>query len=391
MMKCSKGGLSISKHVTGQLARIGVFRVTNVHYSTTVEYPRSPAAPSSSIAWGELAFGLTPAKYMYVNEASINQEFSLGKGQILPYGPLALYPSASVLSYGQGIFEGIKAFRTSKNRVVVFRPKENAKRINNGAETFLMSKIPESVFIDALDRIVISNSEFVPPENQGALYLRPILFGSGPSLGVAPSPSYTFAIYVSPVGNYFKSAKVAPIDLVVSADTHRSAPKGSGATKAIGNYAPCFRAQTNAKKEGFSEVLFVDSVQEKYIEEVGAANVFCVTPDKVLHTPSLRGTILPGITRQSIIQLAKEKGYKVNEDRISLDTFCSSVEAFASGTGASITPIGSVTVKGTKYNIGEGVGKITQEMTKAILDIQYERVPDTHGWLHDPWQSFKFA
>lgn len=324
---------------------------------------------------------------MYVSETTKGVPFP--KGSLRPYGPLSLEPAATVLNYGQGLFEGAKAFRTAKNRIVLFRPHENSKRLNYGASKFVMPPVPEEVFMHGVDEVVRANSQWVPPVDQGALYLRPVLFGSGAALGVSPSPSYTFCIWVSPVGPYFKGGRVTPIALLASNATHRASPKGSGEVKAIGNYAPCFLTQKQAKEQGFAEVLFLDAKEEKYVEEAGASNFFCVTKERVIMTPGLSGTILPGITRNSIATLMRDRGYTVVDNRrLPLSVVCSAEEAFCSGTGASVTPVGSITYEGKKYLLGDGrVGEITKEATKALLDIQMEKAEDKYGWLHDPWKN----
>ena len=216
-------------------------------------------------------------------------------GKLQPYGDIPMSPAAGVLNYGQGLFEGMKAFRTSKNRIVFFRPEENARRMQRGADRLKMPPVPESIFVDAVEQVVAANNHWVPPTGKGAMYVRPLLMGSGPVLGVSPAPSYTFLIYVTPVGPYFKGGMNA-IDLLISEHHHRAAPGGSGGVKAIGNYAPGMKPSKEAKALGYAEVIYLDAETHTSIEEVGAANFFCVK-DNVLYTPSLTGTILPGITR----------------------------------------------------------------------------------------------
>lgn len=339
--------------------------------------------PKQDVDWEAMGFNLTKTDFMYVANTPKGSDFS--RGEIRKYGPLELEPAATVFSYGQSLFEGLKAFRTANNRIVIFRPTENCKRMNEGAARFLMSPIPEDVFMDGIKETVKANAHYVPPFGKGALYLRPIVFGSGPALGVAPSPVFTFVIYASPVGNYFKGG-IRGINLITSEDVHRAAPKGAGSVKAAGNYAPCFQIQQASKKAGYDEVLFLDAKEDKYVEEAGASNFFCVTPDDTIHTPALRGTILPGVTRKSLIHLAREKGIKVNEGSVSIDTVCQAKEAFCSGTGASVTPVASVTYKGNKYLFNNGeVGKVTRDLYDTLVGIQTERVPDNYGWLYDPF------
>eukprot|EP01102_Stenamoeba_stenopodia_P001441 TRINITY_DN11252_c0_g1_i3.p1 TRINITY_DN11252_c0_g1~~TRINITY_DN11252_c0_g1_i3.p1 ORF type:complete len:312 (-),score=44.20 TRINITY_DN11252_c0_g1_i3:103-1038(-) len=306
------------------------------------------------------------------------------KAEVKPYGPLALEPAATVLNYGQGIFEGIKAYRTVNDRIRVFRPAANGKRFAEGAKSFLMPPVPSDVFLDAINKIVVANSSWVPPLDKGALYLRPLLFGSGPQLGVAPSHKYTFCIFACPVGPYFKEG-LKGIHLLVS-EWHRAARKGSGGTKAVGNYAPCFKSQKEAKNKGYSEALYLDSAQERYVEEAGASNFFCVFPDNTVHTPELSGSILPGVTRESIISLARKKGLRVYERKLPIDDVMQAKEAFCTGTGAVITPVASVTWGAEKsiFNSGE-VGPLTRDLYKTLTGIQTEKEPDDFGWLHDPF------
>jgi len=365
------------KHlIIPSLLRIQSQSVKNVRKFSSVA-----SAPKPGVDWESMSFSLTPTDYMYISTCKEGETFK--KGNILPYGPLQLYPSASVLNYGQGLFEGIKAFRTEKNRVVIFRPQENGIRMNAGARRFLMPEVPSDVFLDGLSDVVRKNSHWIPPSGKGALYLRPTLFGSGAGLGVRPSKEYTFSIFVSPVGNYFKGGKASPINLFVT-DAHRAAPRGSGDVKAIGNYAPAFAAQKKAKEDGFSEVLFLDAKYDKYIEEAGASNIFCFKGD-TLYTPEL-GSILAGITRLSVIQLAKANNIKVVEEKLDIEKVMTADEVFCTGTGASITPVGSITFKSKKkvYNNGE-VGKIAQHFYDTLLGIQFERTPDKYNWLYDPF------
>jgi len=352
--------------------------------TSTATLATKPVAPSSEMDWDKLTFSFTRIDHMYVSHTKKGEPFP--KGTIVPYGPLPLEPASTILNYGQGIFEGIKAFRTVKDRIVIFRPEENSKRMNSGAQRFLMPPVPQEVFLDGLSAVVRSNCKWIPPVDKGSLYFRPLLFGSGSGLGVGPSPEYTFCVYASPVGPYFKGGKTTPISLSVCTTTHRAAPKGCGDVKAVGNYAPCFHAQKTAKEEGFSEVLFLDAVEEKYVEEAGLLNLFAVLKDKTIVTPGL-GTILEGVTRGSIVQFMRDKGFKVIDDRrLALQTVCEAAELFGAGTGASVSPVGSVTHEGKRYVFNDGqVGEVTKEISKALLDVQMERTPDRYHWLFDPF------
>lgn len=303
-------------------------------------------------------------------------------GQIIPYGPIQMSPAAGVLNYGQGLFEGMKVFRTSKDRIVFFRPEENARRMQRGADRLKIPPVPESIFIDAVEQVVSANQKFIPPVGRGAMYVRPLLMGSGPVLGVAPAPSYTFLVYVTPVGPYFKGG-VQAIDLLISDVHHRAAPGGSGGVKAIGNYAPGMKPSKEAKAQGYAEIIYLDAQTHTYIEEVGAANYFCVK-DNVLYTPELTGTILPGITRDSTIQLARSMGYSVIETKVSAEFAMTADEAFCCGTAAVISPIGSITHGEVKSVYGDGTpGSVTQLLYTELTNIQKELSEDPFSWLHE--------
>ena len=303
-------------------------------------------------------------------------------GDLRPYGNIEISPAAGVLNYGQGLFEGMKAYRTAKDRVVFFRPDENARRMQRGADRLKMPPVPESIFIDAVEQVVQANIDYLPPMGRGAMYVRPLLMGSGPVLGVAPAPSYSFMVYVTPVGPYFKGGMKA-IDLLISDEFHRAAPGGSGGVKAIGNYAPGMMPSRIAKSKGYAEVIYLDARTSTYIEEVGAANFFCVK-DNVLYTPELTGTILPGITRASIIALARHLGYDVHEEKVSSEFAMSADEAFCCGTAAVISPIGSITHEDRKVTYGDGrPGIMTTTLYDMLTGIQNEKEEDIFGWLHE--------
>lgn len=332
------------------------------------------------IDWDKLTFSLTPTDTMYVATTTVDDPWM--PGDLRPYGNIEISPAAGVLNYGQGLFEGMKAYRTAKDRIVFFRPDENARRMQRGADRLKMPPVPESIFIDAVEQVVQANIDWVPPMGRGAMYVRPLLMGSGPVLGVAPAPSYSFMIYVTPVGPYFKGGMKA-IDLLISDEFHRAAPGGSGGVKAIGNYAPGMMPSRIAKSKGYAEVIYLDARTSTYIEEVGAANFFCVK-DNVFYTPELTGTILPGITRASIIALARHLGYDVHEEKVSAEFAMSADEAFCCGTAAVISPIGSITHEDKKVTYGDGTpGILTTTLYDMLTGIQNEKEEDIFGWLHE--------
>jgi branched-chain amino acid aminotransferase len=335
---------------------------------------------SKDIDWDSLTFSLTPTDTMYLTETKQGEAWM--PGDLRPYGNMSISPAAGVLNYGQGLFEGMKAYRTTDGKVVFFRPEENARRMQRGADRLKMPPVPESVFVDAVEQVVAANLSWIPPVGKGALYVRPLLMGSGPVLGVAPAPSYTFLVYATPVGPYFKGG-VTAIDLLISEEHHRAAPGGSGGVKAIGNYAPGMMPSKKAKAAGFSEVIYLDAETHSYIEEVGAANFFCLKDGK-LYTPELTGTILPGITRDSIIKLARNNGMEVIETKVSAEFAMDADEAFCCGTAAVISPIGSITKNNNKAVFGNGEpGKVTTTLYNQLTGIQNGSIEDTFGWLHE--------
>lgn len=317
-----------------------------------------------------------------------------GQGQVWdacrsePYGPLALEPAATVLNYGQAIFEGIKAYRTTKGRIVLFRPQKNGQRFADGARRMMMPPVPAQLFLEAIGMAVKENAEWVPPVGQGALYLRPLLFGSGADLGVKPSSEYTLAIFVSPVGQYFGPGTTGARMQLTTA-SHRAAVHGVGHVKAAGNYAQCFNAQREAKADGFSDVIYLD-VTGEYIEEAAASNFFCVDHNNVIHTPQL-GQILAGVTRDTVIQLARSlrnEGIQLNVGKVSKEVALGAKEAFLTGTGAGITPVEHLS-SGADSADFECPGPVTQMMQKLLSDIQLERVEDRRKWLHDPFDRVR--
>ena len=306
------------------------------------------------------------------------------KAEVLPYGDLSMSPRAAVLNYGQGIFEGMKAQRTADGRIVIFRPNMNARRVKYGCERLLMPPVPEDIFIDALKQFVLANAQWVPPKGQGTLYIRPIVFGSGPVLGLAPAKAFTFCIFGSPVGSYFKGNQLTPLKIKVEVDFTRAAPGGSGGIKAIGNYAPSLLTAKNAKGEGFDNMVYLDAAEQKYLEEIGTSNVFVVKGNTVM-TPTCKGggapedTILEGVTRDSIMQVCRDKGYNVVEKRISVDELFECDEFFTVGTAVVVSPIGEINYKG-KIKKWDKVGKITQDVYDTLVGIQTGTHEDKHGW-----------
>jgi len=363
------------------------------------------APPSPEVDFDSFAFGLNGVRTEWMWKQTFNAETGeWDAGAIVPHGPLSLEPSSTVINYGQSIFEGMKAFRQPDGGVSLFRPDMNAARMRDGAARFLLPEVPTDTFVRACDAVVAANSHWVPPHKGGTLYMRPLLFGSGAALGVAPSPETTFCIFVSPVGNYFKGApgeRAPPITLQVSSQYRRAMLGGSGSTKAAGNYAPTFAASRGAKGAGFNEVLFVDAATGTHIEEAGASNFFAVVPAagggfELASPPIAQHTILPGVTRASVLQLAREELVGnmqttdlvgVAERPLALSELAGWREGFCTGTGASVASVGTVAVPDgvaggpAEYAAG-GWGEVTTAVAERLFGIQWGELEDTRGWMH---------
>lgn len=340
------------------------------------------AEPAADIEWDTLGFGLQHVcKSMFI--ATWKDASSGWSGQLADYGPIPLMPSAQTLNYGQSIFEGMKAQRTESGHIVLFRPQRNAARMADGAGRMLMPPPTEELFMRAVSEVVLDNQSMVPPVGKGALYLRPLLLGTGPLLGLGPAPSYTFVVYAAAVGAYFKGGQLDPINLLVEESFHRAAPGGNGAVKAAGNYSPVLRLQAAAKQAGYSDVVYLDAVTDKYLEEVSSCNIFTVK-GKTLRTPGLKGTILPGVTRSSIIDMARARGYTVEEGDVAIVDALEADEVFTCGTAVVVCSVGSITYKGQRCQYGEKdqPGPVTLELYDALCAIQQDRAEDTLGWIH---------
>jgi branched-chain amino acid aminotransferase len=307
--------------------------------------------------------------------------------RITARGPLSLDPAAAVLHYAQEIFEGLKAYRLADGGMALFRPDRNAARFNASAQRMAMPELPEGLFIDSCKALVAADAAWFPPVEGGSIYLRPFMFASEVFLGVKPASEYLYLVIATAAGNYFKSGAPAVKLLVSEADT-RAAPGGTGAAKCGGNYAASLRAQADAIARGFDQVVFLDAAERRWIEELGGMNLFFVFADGSLLTPPLDGTILPGITRDSLLTIAREEGLVVREERYAIDQWRSDaqsgqlVESFACGTAAVVTPVGSVTGHDYAFTIGTGgPGQLTQRLRQRLVDIQRGQAPDPYGWV----------
>ena len=303
-----------------------------------------------------------------------------------PRAPIALDPAAAVLHYAQEIFEGLKAYRQQDGGIALFRPTANAARFNASAERLAMPALPEALFLESIRQLVAADRDWFPDVEGGSLYLRPFMIATEAFLGVRPAKQYKFLVIASPAGNYFKSG--APAVSIWVSDYTRAAPGGTGAAKCGGNYAASLVPQAEALARGHDQVVFLDAAERKWIEELGGMNLYFVFADGSLITPPLTGTILPGITRDSIMQLAREEGLDVREERYSLDQWRDDsasgklVETFACGTAAVVTPVGRVAGRDGEFTVGSGgPGQLTQRLKSRLVAIQRGEAPDAHGWV----------
>ncbi|MFE0627515.1 branched-chain amino acid aminotransferase [Streptomyces sp. NPDC058864] len=307
--------------------------------------------------------------------------------ELVPYAPLSIDPANMTLHYAQTIFEGLKAYRQPDGSVATFRPVANAERFQASARRLAMPELPVETFIAAVDALVSQDKEWVPSQGEQSLYLRPFMFATEVGLGVKPANEYLFMVIASPAGAYFPGG-VKPVSVWLSEEYVRAAPGGTGAAKAGGNYAASLVAQAQAIEHGCDQVVWLDAIERRWIEEMGGMNLYFVYGDKIV-TPELTGSLLPGITRASLLRIAADLGYEVGEGRISVDDWKngnadgSLTEVFACGTAAVITPVGSVKSTRADWTVGDGrPGEVTMKLRKALLDIQTGQSPDTHGWMH---------
>ncbi|BAL90181.1 putative branched-chain amino acid aminotransferase [Actinoplanes missouriensis 431] len=313
-----------------------------------------------------------------------------GPPRLGPFGPLTISPAMVGLHYGQVVFEGLKAYRWQDGTLAVFRPDAHARRFQRSAERMAMPHLPEEYFLQAVDAFVATDGTALPAGDPAlSLYLRPVMFASEACLALRPSREYTFLLMGFVTGGFF-SDEPNPIAVLVSREYSRAAPGGTGQAKAAGNYAGAFLAQQAAVDAGCDQVVWVDAAEQRWIEELGGMNIFFVRgsgPGATVVTPALTGTLLPGVTRDSLLTLARERGYPVSEERISVEQWrdeCRSgliTETFACGTAAVVTPVGRVVDGGTTWHVGdEKPGPVTLELRQALIDLHLGWTADSHGW-----------
>lgn len=313
------------------------------------------------------------------------------QGEVKAYGPLSLDPSASVLHYGQAIFEGFKAFAQPDGGVKTFRPDANGRRFNRSAKRLAMPELPVDLFLEAADALITLDRAWVPASTDESLYMRPLMIATDPYLGVRPAREYLFVLFGSPAGAYFPQG-VKPVTVWISEDYVRAAPGGTGEAKCAGNYAASLMAQAQAETKGCDQVVWLDAVQHQYVEEMGGMNIFFVYQEAgktTLVTPELTGTLLPGITRSSVLDLARDLGFETQERKVTVQQWRDDLaagrmtEAFACGTAAVITPIGKIKANGFEMPINQEVnGPVALALREALLAVQHGSAPDTHGWMH---------
>ncbi len=333
----------------------------------------------------KLGFGRIFTDHMFMMDYS--PELGWHDMRIVPYGPIPVTPASTVFHYGAEIFEGMKAYRTADGHIQTFRPFDNIKRMNDSAERLCLPQIDPELFINILDELIRIDADWVPHSEGTSLYIRPFTYGNDPHLGVHAVHNATFCIILSPVGAYYAEG-INPVKIAIESEDVRAVRGGTGYAKCGGNYAASLRAGERAEKKGFTQVLWLDGVERKYIEEVGSMNVMFRIGDEIV-TPALTGSVLPGITRRSCCELLREKGYNVSERLISVDELFDAakngtlVEAWGTGTAAVVSPIGWLNYKDSEYTVNGGkIGKLTQWLYDTLTGIQWGRIADTHGWIH---------
>jgi branched-chain amino acid aminotransferase len=333
-----------------------------------------------NIEWGKLPFGYFKTDY---NLRCYYRDGQWGEIEVSSSEYINIHMAATCLHYGQEAFEGMKAYRGKDNKIRLFRWQENARRLRASADGILMAQVPDELFYEMITRVVKLNEKYVPPFGQGAsLYIRPLLIGTGVQVGVSPAKEYMFAVFVGPVGPYFKEG-FNPVTMQIVRDIDRAAPQGTGSIKVGGNYAGSLRASERAKKEGFAAVLFLEAKEKKYIDEAGPANFFGIQGDRYITPKS--ASILPSITNKSLMQLAEDLGLKVERREVAVEELAQFDEAGACGTAAIISPIGKIVDRETghiyEFCKDGKAGPISQKLFSKLQAIQYGEEEDVHNWV----------
>lgn len=345
-----------------------------------VKVTKASASRISSIDFKNLPFGKYFTDHMFVAEYANGQWVS---AEIVPYGPICFDPSLAAIHYGQSIFEGIKAYRMEDGRAAIFRPTDNLLRFNKSAARMEMPEVPESIFIGGMKKLLAIDDQWIPKEYDHAMYIRPFMFATDLAIGVAPSSTYKFMIICSPVGPYYS----APMKISVEETYVRAVPGGVGFAKTAGNYAAALHPTVVAKQKGFDQVLWTDAFEHKYVQECGTMNVFFIMGDKAITPDLVNGTILEGITRNSVIEVLKEMGKTVEERPISIDELVEGykngilTEAFGAGTAATISKIEALGYNDFVMKFDPLAMQIADEIKARLTAIKEGEAPDTRGWM----------
>ncbi|KAL9667088.1 hypothetical protein QQ045_001435 [Rhodiola kirilowii] len=338
-------------------------------------YSSNEESTGGGFNWDNLGFSLTPTDYMYTMKCG--QDAAFEPGRLVSFGSIGLNPAAGVLNYGQGIFEGMKAQRRPDGKIVLFRPDLNAKRMQLGADRMCMPAPSVEQFIQAAKETSLANNRWVPPFGKGSLYMRPMLLGSGAMLGVAPAPEYTYLIYSSPVGHYFKEGS-APMKLYVEEELHRAQQGGTGAIKSITNYGP---VRKNTEYPALFDILLTpDMFVLIFLLQVLRAIINAKREGNLVSTPATSGTILDGVTRRSVIEIAMDLGYQVKERTIPVDELSDADEVFCTGTAVGIARVGSITYKGNRIEYKPLGPSVAEQLQTTLVGIQTGLVEDKKGW-----------
>lgn len=350
----------------------------------TIKVELTSAKKPKLVSSAVLGFGKYFTDHMFI------MDYDQGEGwhhpRIVPYQPILLDPAAKVFHYGQTVFEGMKAYHTLDQRILLFRPTKNIQRLNASNNRLSIPAIDEELALEALKQLVLIDQDWIPADPGTSLYIRPFIIATQNTLGVSPSEQYKFMIILSPVGSYYEEG-INPVSIYVEDQFVRAVPGGMGTAKTGGNYAAGLKAQEEATSKGYSQVLWLDGVHRKYIEEVGSMNVFFKVGDTVL-TPALNGSILDGVTRDSVLQLLQHWSIPVEERLISIDELVEAyksgqlIEAFGTGTAAVISPIGELIVQGKKLTLQDGkTGPLAKRVYDSITGLQAGSLPDPFGWV----------
>lgn len=350
-----------------------------------ISITKTTAPKAKPVDESKLGFGKIFTDHMFIMDYSAEEGWH--DARIVPFDYLPIHPASTVLHYGTEIFEGLKAYRTADGSINMFRPMENIRRMNNSAERLCLPQIDEKDHLQIFDTMVELEKDWIPHSDGTSLYLRPFMFGNEPHLGVHAVKEATYVLICSPVGAYYAEG-INPVKIAIESEDVRAVKGGTGYAKCGGNYAASLRAGEKAEKKGFTQVLWLDGVNRKYIEEVGSMNVMFKIDGEIV-TPELTGSVLPGVTRKSCVELLKAKGFKVSERLISVDELYEAAksgkleEAWGTGTAAVVSPIGWLSYKGEEFVVNGGkIGDVTQNLYDELTGIQWGKIDDKYDWIH---------